>query len=547
MSNAQKLIEEGDQLFSKRLSLMSFFQEVADNFYVERADFTVSRNLGDEFADHLTTSFPIIARRDLGNAFSGMLRPRDTEWFFMSLMRDDKEDNAAKRWLQAKTRVQRRAMYERGANFTRATKEGDHDYATFGQCAISTELNRAGTSLLYRNWHLRDVAWRENAEGKIDEIHRRWRPTVLDLARMFGDEKLHPSAKETLQKEPYTLIQVRHVVMPSDAYDLLGDAKRRNTKFVSIYVDVDNQHIIEESGAHNPIYTIPRWQTVSGSQYAYSPAVVAALPDARLIQAMTLSLLEAGEKSTNPPMVATQEVVRSDVQLFSGGITWVDAEYDERLGEVLRPISQDFTGAALGGELAREIRNMIAEAFFLNKLTLPPSDRDMTAFEVSQRIQEFIRNALPLFEPMELDYNGELCEITADVLLRNGAFGPIDEMPQSIRGQDFQFKFESPLHQAIERQKGQHFLEAKQMLREAAELAPSSVMMFDARTALRSALEGIGTPAAWMRSKDQVDELLAEEAAEQEQQQALAQLQQGAEVAKTAGEAQQALAPAEAA
>jgi hypothetical protein len=45
-------------------------------------------------------------------------------------------------------------------------------------------------------------------------------------------------------------------------------------------------------------YRIPRWQTVSGSQYSYSPATVAALPDARLIQAMTFTLLEAGEKAT---------------------------------------------------------------------------------------------------------------------------------------------------------------------------------------------------------------------------------------------------------
>jgi len=551
MGQAKDLIEAGDKLFGERQTLMSFFQEVADNFYVERADFTVSRNLGAEFADHLTTSFPIIARRDLGNAFSGMLRPRETEWFFMGLFREDREDNAAKRWLEAKTKVQRRAMYERKANFTRATKEADHDYATFGQACISTELNRAGTSLLYRDWHLRDVAWRENAESIYDEIHRRWKPTALDLARDFGKARLHEKVVEALEQDAYQRFNVRHIVMPSDAYDLVEGARRRNTDFVSIYVDVDNQHIIEESGATNRIYTIPRWQTVSGSQYAYSPAVVAALPDARLIQAMTLSLLDAGEKSTTPPMVATKNVVRSDIQLFSGGITWVDQEYDEKLGEALRPINQDFTGAALGLELARETREMIAEAFFLNKLNLPPPEKDMTAFEVGQRIQEFIRNALPLFEPMELDYNADLCENTFDTLFHGGAFGPEAEMPpvirEAIRTKTLQFRFESPLHQAIERQKGQHFLEAKQMLREAAELSPASATILDARTALREALEGIGTPANWMRSKDAVDEILAEEAQRQQGQEALAQLQQAAEVGKAAGEAQQALAPQQAA
>jgi hypothetical protein len=45
---------------------------------------------------------------------------------------------------------------------------------------------------------------------------------------------------------------------------------------------------------------------------------------------MTLTLLEAGEKFTNPPMIAVQEAIRSDVAIYAGGITWVDKDYDER-------------------------------------------------------------------------------------------------------------------------------------------------------------------------------------------------------------------------
>jgi hypothetical protein len=40
----------------------------------------------------------------------------------------------------------------------------------------------------------------------------------------------------------------------------------------------------------------------------------------------------------------------------------------------------------------------------------------MTAYEVGQRIQEYIRGALPLFEPMEMEYNGALCERTFEIL-----------------------------------------------------------------------------------------------------------------------------------
>jgi len=70
------LIEQGDKLFSKRSGLMSFWQDVAENFYPERADFTTTRTMGEDFAAHLMSGYPVLVRRDLANNLSSMLRPR---------------------------------------------------------------------------------------------------------------------------------------------------------------------------------------------------------------------------------------------------------------------------------------------------------------------------------------------------------------------------------------------------------------------------------------------------------------------------------------
>jgi hypothetical protein len=79
---------------------------------------------------------------------------------------------------------------------------------------------------------------------------------------------------------------------------------------------------------------------------------------------------------------------------------------------------------------------------------------EMTAYEVGQRVQEYIRGALPLFEPMEMDYNGGA--------LRGDVRDPVraapsarPRLPKSLQGRRHQLsRFESPLHDAIE-QKGQ--------------------------------------------------------------------------------------------
>ena len=52
-ARAREVAEIGDRLFSARLPVLTLWQEIALNFYPERADFTASRALGEEFAAHL--------------------------------------------------------------------------------------------------------------------------------------------------------------------------------------------------------------------------------------------------------------------------------------------------------------------------------------------------------------------------------------------------------------------------------------------------------------------------------------------------------------
>ena len=539
MLDSRTLIERGDKLFGDRGTLLTLWQEIADNFYPERADFTSIRVLGEDFAANLETSLPVQVRRDLGNAFS-MLRRDD--WFSIRAKRENREDNDGRKWLEWATGVQRRAMEDMDAQFTRATKEGDHDYGCFGQAVLTVELDLRTATLLYRSHHLRDTAWAEGRTGKIDTVHRKWKPTARTLDSLFPGE-IHTKVKELLEKSPEERVECRHVVMPTaDAVNL--GAKRVQQPFVSVYLDVQNNHVMEEAGRRVFGYVIPRWQTVSGSQYAYSAATVAALPDARLIQAMTATLLEAGEWAVSPPLIATEEVIKSDLALFSRGVTTVAKDYDERLGAPLRALDVPQRGMPLGMDMADRVNALISRAFYLDRLNLPQFGTDMTACETAQRIQEHIRNLLPLFEPMEAEYNGELCEQTFSILLDNGAFGTLEDLPQSLRGAETEFRFKSPLREVGEREKGQRFLESKAMLREAMELDPTAIVHLDAHTTLRDVLSGIGTPAKWMPNEEQAAQQIQALRQQRQLQAAALAAQQTAEVAKTAGEAGQAIAGA---
>jgi len=272
----KRLKEQADKLFSDRSTYISLLQEIAENFYPHRADFTFQRSFGEEYADNLMTSYPVMVCRDLGNQFGAMLRPRQKEWFHLGLSDpDEKLDTEAKAYLEWVAKGMRKAMYDKRSQFSRATKEGDMDFAAFGQCVLSTTLSRHAEHLSYRTWHLRDCCWKENEDGQIGFFARKWKATVHDLVRLFP---VHQNIENKKDKEPFEEVEVYHIVCEAEMFD-----EKTPFSYWSIYYDCANNHIMEKTALPIFEYTIPRWATVSGSQYAFSPATITALPDARLI------------------------------------------------------------------------------------------------------------------------------------------------------------------------------------------------------------------------------------------------------------------------
>lgn len=544
MSAVTDLITAGDRLFSKRENLLAFWQECAQNFAPDLADFTSSQTLGTDYASNLMTSYPIIVGRELCDQFGAMLRPsvKDAAVMYVEGM----EDHDGKAWLEWATKVQRRAMYDRAAQYVIAAKQGERDFSMFGQAVITVEAMPDKSSLLFRTWHLRDTAWSNGLSGAVECVHRKWdTPTAYELARTFGEAKLHPKVRECLQpgKDPYTEIRCRHIVMPADLYH--GETKFR-TPLVSLYIDVDNEHRIEATAQRINHYVIPRWQRIKGSQYATSPAVTCALPEARLLQAMTFTLLEAGEKATNPPMLATQDAIRGDIDLRSGGITYVVADYDERTGQALRPMVQDKSGMPLGLELQQRSEEMLRKAFYADKLSLPQRGGPQeTAYEVGQRVQQYIRDALPLVEPVEVEFNGGVWERAFEVGRMEGMFGTPDSWPESLLGADIEFKFASPLREQVDRQKGQVFLEGVQLLQAGAALDPAVANLPDAVTTMRDVLEGIGWDTKWVRSPKAVQAASDAQAQQAAADQAMAAMGQAAGIAKDFGASGLPSAPAQ--
>lgn len=530
-SKIAELIKRGDKAFN-RCDLLELWQMFAEIFYPERSDFTRKNNLGRSFMSDLTTSSSVMIFRDLANIFSTMLRPRTQSWFRIGVKGGRNLSVGALHALQMMTEIQREVMYDTSSGFVRACKETDYDFTLTGNAVLSIEENQNLNGLLFRNWHLRDVSWYEGYNRIINEVHRRWSPTAYQLKERFGDKCHAEIGKLCDAGQGHKVIECRHVVIDTSVYhgEYLKNDYGKKFPFVSLYVDKVNTHIMEEVGVSVLGYVIPRWNKLSDSVYGYSPVTSAAFPDANLEQQIALTILEAGEKAVTPPMVAVGEALRSDVNLQSAGITYLDMDYDERTGEALRPINTDKTGLAFGLQMAERTRAQIGEAFYLNKLNLPTTNGGMSPFEISQRIQEFIRNATPLFEPIETDYNAVMCETAFSLLLNRGYFGRPQDLPKELLGQKIEFNFDNPILSANNEEKKQKFIEMQNIVASAAAIDPNIVHLVKNVDAARDVLLGLNIPASWLNDEETVAQAVQ---ADREQ----AMLMQQAQVADQAGAA----------
>jgi hypothetical protein len=542
-SRAKEVLRIGDAAFGAKRNIDSLWQEIALNFYTERADFTFKRNEGAEFSDHLFSSYPQLARRELGNLLSANLRPASQRWF--SIHVDDEEldeGDAERKFLETITDIQWRAMYDRPAQFRRATKETDHDFAAFGNGVIEYGTNIAGDGLLFRNYHLRDNAWSENAEGRIDCNHRNWNPTARQLKWHFGD-KVSAEVKKACEKDPEKTFPCRRVVMPSRLYEYKSKGGKA-FPFVSLYVERESETVLEETGLNYFCYVIPRWQTISGSAYGVSMATSILLPDGRTLQVVMRTLREAGETYVNPPMVAVSDAIRGDIALYAGGVTTADIEYDERLGEVLRPVTQDRGGFPIGFEIATALKEDIRSGFLLDKIQLPETSKGMTAFEVRRRMEEHIRASAPIFEPVIEDYNDPLCDGIFKVLLDNGVF-PMEQMPETLQGSDIKFKFRSPLADLADQNEAETYIEIRdRILVPAAQIDPAEMENVDFTGATRDAMRAGGWKAKHFKPREAVEQRRAQIAQEQEAQQIAQELAMAGQVAEQGGKGIDALANA---
>ena len=507
----------------------SHWQELAEYLLPKRADFTTTAQPGGKRTEKQFDATPMQAARGLAASLDGLLKPKTQRWF--SLRAADEalnETHDVKLWLRAAEDRLFNAFYEPSARFLQRSAEVDLDLVVFGTGVLFIGERSDESGLLFQSLHLRDSFVGENADGEIDTIFRVLRLTASQAAQKFGAEKLGRRTKEAMDRnredEEFEFLQA---VLPRHDRDARR-ADATNMKFASLIVDIGSEHLIGESGFRDFPFVIPRWDTASGEVYGRSPGMLA-LPDIKTLNAMGKTILEAGHKIVNPPLLVPNDGIGANPRTFPGGVTPFDAGLLLQTGG-RPPITPLYTGGniPIGREMQNDMRGQVWSAFFRNVLQLPFDGPQMTATEILERKAEFMRVIGPTFGRLEADYTGPMVERAFRLMMRAGA---MLKPPDALAGADIRFEYASPIAKA------QKQIDAAALGKTVADLGalaaqnPAILDNFDDDRVAREIADANGLPQHWIRSSEEVADRRGQREQAAQAQAAGADLMAGADVA----------------
>jgi hypothetical protein len=531
MSLASDIIAQEQKLRAKRWNHDSTRQEIIDHMLPTKTDILVRRAPGERKTNKIFDSTATFGIQVLAQFVQGAVTNQATKWFSQkSRNAEVNKVQAAAAWIDDVTNRELLALKQ--SNFYKANGEAISDWVGFGDgavlCEALTKKQRGASPLRFTALACGSYVMCQGIDGRIDTVIRRVSYPAKVAAKEF--ENLSADTKKLAEKEPYRDVEFLHAIYPRDDADAYGkravDAKK--LPFASVWVEREKTKVVRESGYRKFPVAVARYDVLSGEIYGRGPGEIA-LPDAKTLNRADEMMGLVWSQMLDPPMAIKQgTVVGGKLTTRPGG--------KNTLKDIngVQPLLANMHREANQSTLLRDDkRQSVLRIFHVNEILnlLAREGPEITAFEVSKRM-ELIQQILgSVFGSLQEDYLATIIDVTFDNMANLGMLAP--PPPEVLQGGGFDITYEGPLARS---QRSQELLAYQQFAADVqmvSQFKPEMVQLPDWERLLRTVAEIRGVQAILVGEKD-----FAQMMQQAQQQQALAaQLKAGESVAGSIGKA----------
>ncbi len=423
------------------------------------------------------------------------------------------------RWLEDAAQFMWRNIH--AANFDSESYETVTDIVTAGWGILYTDIDReAGGGYVFESWHIGNCfIGSTRADGRIDTIYREHEMTVETMINTYGENNCHHSVVEKAKTSPDEKMKLLHVIQPRKQ---VGAGQiNKAMPFASYHIDINNNHILKESGYHEFPCSVPRLRRLPNSVYGNGQMTIA-LPDAKTANELMKNTVRSADMQLGGMWIAEDDGVLNPHTVRIGPRKVIIANSVDSMKRL-----DDGTNFQIPEYLLTQLQGGIRRKLMADQLPTIGTQQ-MTATEIHTRV-ELIRQMLgPMYGRLQTEYLQSILDRCFGLAIRSGALG---QPPEELWGRNLSFKFVSPLARS---QRMEEVTATEQYVISLSQIAAVDQTIldnvdFDAVAVLVG--NGRGVPQTIMRTAEEVQELRQLRQQKQEEQ---AQAQQQASMMEMA-------------
>lgn len=408
--------------------------------------------------------------------------------------------------------------YSPKANFVGNSQQVYLGLGAYGNGIIFTDQPEQGKGLRYRNIHLGEAYFVENHAGIIDTLYRPFFLTATQVVQKYG-----AAAPESIQKaaaqpgQADNKYEILHCVYPRDGYDP-GRLDAAGMPFASVTIAVGDQTVMRESGYATFPYGVSRYTQSPGELYGRGPTQFV-LPSIKTLNQQKHDVLKQGHRILDPVLLSHDDGNLGSFSMKSGALNPGGMSKDGKPLVGVLPTGN----LAVGDKMMEMERTLIHDAYLITLFQILVETPQMTATEVLERAREKGMLLAPTAGRMQAEFLGPLIERELDVLGRQGLLPPLPGVLQGQQGVEYTIEYTSPMSRMQRSEKAAGFMRALDVAsayaKNTQDMSPLDFFNFD--TAMPEVLDIYGSPTAWTRTMEEVQQVRDGRAKQQEQQQML--------------------------
>lgn len=382
--------------------------------------------LGQSRTSEIFDTTGITAPQMLAANMQGAVTNPAIQWFRLRFREEAlNETQAVNGWLQACD--ERMLAAYNASNFYQAAHTYYLNLGSFGTAAmfIGSRRSQLGTHLHFKTLPTGGYWIVENADGIVDTLYRSVWLSPRQAIQLFGMDDVSQATRDAVLEntgkadEPEEYL---HCVEPRVGRDQ-ERRDNRNMPWKDVYLDIRSKEIVKESGFEEFPFVVSRWETLSRTPWGFGPGHIA-LPDVRTLNKIKELDLQNKILRIQPPLKVIREGVIGNVSLESRVLNYVNSQ------DAIMPLELGGRVETLSLEVGPLIQS-IRDIFYVDQLQgLPsPEASNMTAFEVSQRIEQMQRLMGPAFTRLLSEMLDPLADRVFGLMLRARA---LPQVPREV-------------------------------------------------------------------------------------------------------------------